>query len=240
MVGPGILCFSRFHLAFVSAHQAARDCRGAGKCLNQSKRRIPRSEGDPYVICCGPYVITRRAPSGTAWSARSPIIARRADVGDVQTRSDRLITGIHRRPCVVTVSLASAFRWRPRTDSRGCNTAVDSDALRAKFAGGCLLDQLTTRRKRVCLSLARLAHWRCRIGTGRGTGWPLYALGCPVTMSRFLARHRRWLVVHSNSGENPDLFGPARGRQLRRCHRIRGETSSTHVGDARAGTVLRA
>src|SRR5271169_3849436 len=106
------------------------------------------------------------------------------------------------------------------------------------------LDRLTTRRRKRVWSFPlassptpALPDWYW----AEAQDGSLDVLGCPVTMSNFHPRHRRWLCRALQLTREPRLvLGPTRGwRQLRRCHRVRSETPSTHVSDARAGAVLR-
>src|SRR5215469_17400203 len=154
----------------------------------------------------------------TVWNGmvakRPGLIARCADVDDVQhavriASANRILSavrcGSHSLAGFSTCDgglVIDLFRM--------CQVAVDSDARRAKFAGGCLLGSIdkATQRAGLVFPSGVVSHTGASgLVLGGGTGWLTRRLGLSCdNVEGFTLVPADGSVVRCSSRENPDLF----------------------------------
>jgi hypothetical protein len=152
--------------------------------------------------------------------AKKPgLIARCADIGDVQNAvriasANGILTAV-RCGGHSLAGFSTCDGGLVIDLSRMREVTVDSDARRARFAGGCLLGSIdnATQQAGLVFPSGVVSHTGASgLVLGGGTGWLTrrFGLSCD-NVEGFALVTADGSVVHCNSGENPDLFWALRG-----------------------------
>jgi FAD/FMN-containing dehydrogenase len=152
--------------------------------------------------------------------AKKPrLIARCADVGDVQNAAriasaNGILTAV-RCGGHSLAGFSTCDGGLVIDLSRMREVTVDSDARRAKFAGGCLLGSIdnATQQEGLVFPSGVVSHTGASgLVLGGGTGWLTrrFGLSCD-NVEAFTLVAADGSVVRCNSRENPDLFWALRG-----------------------------